>query len=108
MLLLHEPCDVLTITTMRSTYCVGSCGTSRQNYKKYINNATQTVKYSGSRFQESYQKPQNVKSRKMMLDVPKQPFGNPTPVNNSNSEQDQEGAIAGLDSIFDALIPYPR
>lgn len=109
MLLLHEPGDVLTITTMKSTYCAGNCGSgpNRDIYKKYTNSTTQTDKSSYSRYQESYQKPQYVQSRKVMLDVPEKPYRNPSPVNASISERDQEDAIAELDSVIEAFRPHP-
>ncbi|CAI6367682.1 unnamed protein product [Macrosiphum euphorbiae] len=109
MLLLHEPGDVLTITTMKSTYCAGNCGSgpNRDIYKKYTNSTTQTDKSSYSRYQESYQKPQYVQSRRVMLDVPEKPHRNPSPVNNTISERDQEDAIAELDSVIDAFRPHP-
>ncbi|XP_050531919.1 disks large homolog 5 [Daktulosphaira vitifoliae] len=110
MLLLHEPGDVLTITTMKSTYCAGNCGsgTNRDNvYKKYTNSTTQTDKTNYSRYQETYQEPQYVQSRRVMLDVPEKPHRNPSPANNSISERDQEDAIAELDSVIDAFRPHP-
>jgi len=112
MLLLCEPDDILTITTMKSTYCAGNCGSgpNRDIYKKYTNSTTQTDKsgYSGySIHQESYQKPQYVQSRRMLINVPEKPQKNPSPVNNSISERDQEDGIKELDSVIDAFRPNP-
>jgi len=109
MSILHEPGDVLTITTLKSTYCAGNCGSgpNRDIYKKYTNSTTQTDKSSYSRYQEPYQKPQYIQSRRVMLDVPEKPHRNPSPVNNSISEIDHEDAIAELDSVIDAFRPHP-
>lgn len=109
MLLLHEPGDVLTITTMKSTYCAGNCGSgpNRDMYKKYTNSSSQTDKSSYSRYSDTYQKPQYNTSRRVMLDVPEKPLRNPSPVNNVISERDQEDAIAELDSVIDAFRPHP-
>ncbi|XP_060859281.1 disks large homolog 5-like [Metopolophium dirhodum] len=109
MLLLHEPGDVLTITTMKSTYCAGNCGygPNRSTYKKYTNSATQTNTSKYSIYQKSYQKPQYVQSRGVMVDVLEKPHKNPSPIKNSISEKDQEDAIAELDSVIDAFRPHP-
>jgi len=109
MLLLYEPGDVLIITTMKSTYCAGNCGSgpNRDIYKKYTNSTTQTYKSSYSIYDESYQKPQYVQSRRVLLDVPEKPHRNSSPVNNSIAEQNQEDAIAELDSVIDAFRPHP-
>jgi len=108
MLLLHQPGDMLTITTMKSTYCAGSCsGPNRDIYKKYTNSTTQTEKSSYSRYQDSYQKVQYVQSRRVILDVPEKPHRNSSPNTNSISERDQEDAIAELDSVIDAFRPHP-
>jgi len=105
MLLLHEPGDVLTITTMKSTNCAGKCGSglNRGIYKKYTNSATQTDTSRCS----IYQKPQYVQSRRVMVDVPEKSQRNPSPDNNSISEKDQEEAMAELDSVIDAFRPHP-
>jgi len=49
MLLLYKPGDVLIITTIKSTYCAGNCGSgpNRDVYRKYTN-TTQTDKSSYS------------------------------------------------------------
>ncbi|XP_060857189.1 disks large homolog 5-like isoform X2 [Metopolophium dirhodum] len=109
MLLLYGLGDVLTITTMKSTYCADNCGSSpnRDIYKKYTNSTTQTDKSSYSIHQESYKKPQYVQSIRVMLDVPEKSQRNPSPVIISNSEQDQKDAIAELDSATDAFKPHP-
>jgi len=109
MLLLHEPGDVLTITTMKSTYCAGNCGSgpNRGTYKKYTNSATQTNTSKYSIYQKSYQKPQFVQSRGVMVDVLEKPRRNPSPIKNSISDKDQEDAIAELDSVIDAFRPHP-
>ncbi|CAI6372280.1 unnamed protein product [Macrosiphum euphorbiae] len=109
MLSLYGPGDVLTITTMKSTYCAGNCGSSsnRDIYKKYTNSTTQTDKSSYSIHQESYKKPQYVQSIRAMLNVPEKPHGNPSPVNNSIFEQDQKNALAELDTVIDAFRPHP-
>ncbi|CAI6359819.1 unnamed protein product [Macrosiphum euphorbiae] len=109
MLLLYEPGDVLTITTMKSTYCAGNCGSgpNRDIYKKYTNSATQTDKSSYSIHQESYQKPQYIQSRRMRINAPEKPHRNPLPVNNSTSEQDQEDGISELDPVIDAFRLHP-
>ncbi|CAI6345709.1 unnamed protein product [Macrosiphum euphorbiae] len=105
MLLLYESHDILTITTMKSTYCAGNCGSglNRGIYKKYTNSATQTDTSKNS----IYQKLQYVQSRRVMVNVPEKPHRNPSPVNNSISEQDQKNAIAELDSVIDAFRPHP-
>jgi len=109
MLLLYEPGDVLTITTMKSTYCAGNCGSgpNRDIYKKYTNSATQTDKSSYSIHQESYQKLQYIQSRRMRINAPEKPHRNPLPVNNSTSDQDQEDGISGLDPVIDAFRLHP-
>jgi len=43
----------------------------------------------------------------VLLDVPEKPHRNPSPVNNSIAERDQEDAIAELDSVIDAFRPHP-
>ncbi|XP_029347232.1 disks large homolog 5-like [Acyrthosiphon pisum] len=109
MLLLYELGDILTITTIKSTYCAGNCGSrpNRDIYKKYINSTTQTDKSSNSIHQEPYQKPQYVQSRRMRTNVPEKPHRNPLSVNNSTSERDQEDGIAELDPVIDAFRPHP-
>ncbi|KAL4154064.1 hypothetical protein QTP88_001897 [Uroleucon formosanum] len=109
MLLLYKFGDVLTITTMKLTYCAGNCGSgpNRDIYKKYTNSATQTNTSSYSIYQKSYKKLQYIQSRRVIVDIPKKPQRNPLPVNTSISEQDQEDAIAELDSVIDTFRPNP-
>jgi len=109
MLSLYGPGDVLTITTMKYTYCAENCGSSPNHniYKKYTNSATQTDKSSYSIHQESYKEPQYVQSIRAMLDVPEKPHKNPSPVNNSTHERDQKDGIAELNSVIDPFKPHP-
>jgi len=107
MLLLNGLGDVLTITTMKSTYCAGNCFSSPNYdiYKKYTNSTTQTDKSSYSIHQEPYKKPQYVQSIRVML--PEKSHRNPSTINNSISERDQKDAIAELDSVTDTFKPHP-
>jgi len=109
MLLLYESGDVLTITTIKSTYCAGNCGSgpNRDTYKKYTNSTTQTDKSSYLMHQKSYQKPQYIQSRRMMINLPEKPHRNPLPVNNSISDRDQEDSIVELDPVIDAFKSHP-
>lgn len=104
MLILNESANGLTISTSKFTHCNKYCGSghNHNDFKKYLNSASQTDSPANSTHQESYQMLPYVQSRQVMQNVLEKPQRNPSLIiNNGNSEHDQEGAVEG--SIIDDL-----